>query len=465
MVQNGKNWSFPNSKNVSKHSSFNCPFTRQKGRRRRFVGGAGRAAFRTECWTRRWPIVDGTMGSNWSFTGLPDPRLEAAFAVDHAYSEPSWVGADSATSLRLNSTHHLWLWADTYWGSVAGGRRENSAWVHNTLAITPTAAIPVPTFFARTEGASVASPLPFFSPPSANEFYWMVAGTVLPESGALVAFAQRQADVATLTQIGTDVVLIRNFSDADPQRWQYATSHVAASDQVHSWNNGVLAGEGDGFVYMIGMRENGLKGTNQTQHLARIREDDLLTFHWDGMQFWGGELAGWVVRAWDAAKLYDGPFTEGTLARHPLGFYYVVCLQAGDSNIIIHSAANLTGPWGGAIAYRLPPDLAQYHQFAYAAKAHPELAQAEDELVISYNVNCVGEGFTCLDGNLSIYVPRFVRLKVTRNVTAARAWESAFGRAGATALRSTALPGALATGYRTTGMARGRVHTRRFSFE
>jgi len=364
------------------------------------------------------------MGSNWSFTGLPDPRLEAAFAVDHAYSEPSWVGADSATSLRLNSTHHLWLWADTYWGSVAGGRRENSAWVHNTLAITPTAAIPVPTFFARTEGASIASPLPFFSPPSAKEFYWMVAGTVLPESGALVAFAQRQADVATLTQIGTDVVLIRNFSDADPQRWQYATSHVAASDQVHSWNNGVLAGEGDGFVYMIGMRENDLKGTNQTQHLARIREDDLLAFNWDGMQFWGGEPAGWVVRAWDAAKLYDGPFTEGTLAKHPLGFYYVVCLQAGDPNIIIHSAASLTGPWGGAIAYTLPPDLARYQQFAYAAKAHPELAQAEDELVISYNVNCVGEGFTCLDGNLSIYVPRFVRLKVTRNVTAGRARET-----------------------------------------
>ena len=401
------------------------------------------------------------MGSNWSFTGHPDPLLEAAFAPVPTV-QPSWLGADSSTSLRLNSTHHLWLWADTYWGQLVDGVRTFSAMPHNTLALTPSGPRPSPVFYGRTDGdgASASRPLSFFSPSDATDgsFYWMVAGAVLPTSKALVAFAQRQGPGGLGHFEGSDVVLVRNYSDPDPQRWRYETSRIGASDAAHMWNVGVFADEGDGFVYLVGCVEESYLGHNRTQQLARISEANLLAFEWDGLTFWGGAAVGWVVRPWDAAPLYAGPYTEGSLFKHPLGFYYVVGLQAGMADVMIYSAASLTGPWGGALAYALPPLGA--NDVAYAAKAHPELAQAEDEIVISYNINCL-DGASggasdareepggrptaandpqlarrwrgalggrqhpgdCLDGNLSIYVPRFVRLKVSPNGTARAAWE------------------------------------------
>ena len=129
------------------------------------------------------------MGSNFSFAAVSDPHLEACFRPPSDRSEPGWLGADSSTSLRLNDTHHLWLWADTFWGTMSNATRQfDAAMPHNSVALTTSGPLPAPKFVARTEGASATYPASFFRPTyDSYAYYWMVAGAVLPKSGALIA--------------------------------------------------------------------------------------------------------------------------------------------------------------------------------------------------------------------------------------------------------------------------------------
>ena len=71
------------------------------------------------------------------------------------------------------------------------------------------------------------------------------------------------------------------------------------------------------------------------------------------------------------------------------GPYVAVYTEAGLSpRIVARTAAAPEGPWSAAVRlYECPEAGWDKNVFCYAAKAHPELAAAEDELVISYCAN------------------------------------------------------------------------------
>jgi hypothetical protein len=60
----------------------------------------------------------------------PVPELNALFE-----QKDDWIGGDGAYSVALTPERTLWLFSDTWIGSVRGGRRTNSALVNNTLAV------------------------------------------------------------------------------------------------------------------------------------------------------------------------------------------------------------------------------------------------------------------------------------------------------------------------------------------
>jgi len=296
---------------------------------------------------------------------------------------------------------------------------------HNSIALVEDSSPCKPHFFACRSPDGSVDPRGFFAPPDDSLFYWLVAGTVLPRSRALLAIAQVQGHHGLDDFHGSDVIVVRDFGDPNPERWEYTTSRIAVTSRFVSFNEGVYAA-GDGFVYLIGMAEHGEWGAGRTQHLARISEEALLRFDWAQMQHWAGhDSQRWVEQLWmrqpwvgapgwsyhfDAsAVLYTGPYTEGTLVEHPAGFFYVVGCQAFQSEVIVYTAPKLTGPWSATHAYTIPP-LAD-GQVAYAAKAHPEFARG-DEIVFTYNIN--GD-----HANMSIYHPRFIRLTITADANAA----------------------------------------------
>ena len=87
--------------------------------------------------------------------------------------------------------------------------------------------------------------------------------------------------------------------------------------------------------------------------------------------------------------------------------------EAYQQEVIVYYADRLTGPWSASVAYTIPPLAEGEGYVAYAGKAHPELARADDEIVFTFNVNARDEQVAA---DLSIYHPQFVRLRVVADV-------------------------------------------------
>jgi hypothetical protein len=108
----------------------------------------------------------------------------------------------------------------------------------------------------------------------------------------------------------------------------------------------------------------------------------------------------------------DGMASECSVSFLPkLGRYVLVYTERGLSpKIQVRTAAKPWGEWAAATTVYRCPEMAQDKRiFCYAAKAHPELAEA-DELVISYVANSYDISQVVEDA--SLYWPRFVRVQV-----------------------------------------------------
>ena len=344
-----------------------------------------------------------------AWTTRPLPKETTLFEP----RKSGWLGADSAASVALNSSHLLWLWGDTLWGESAGGRRSPGwAFVHGTIALQERRPGAAPVFFARASAdGETLDPNGFFQPhhnaSAADAYYWMVNAASLSlasdtSSVPLLLLAQRMSTMGFLNQTGTDIVLLHPSPHLPPEEWPYTTSRIPASSCTVSFNSGVLLDESaDGHVYLLGGRAAVAGGPVVHMLLARIPRDALLSLRWDSMRFWGGghPVSGWVADVALAAPLFNGSFTEGSLGRLPARggrtpLYYFVGLQAFEPCVELFTAPTLMGTWTRRPLYCLPP-LPPNASFAYAAKSHPELRAAlfgegpstEDTLLITYNTN------------------------------------------------------------------------------
>src|SRR5579863_10359902 len=91
------------------------------------------------------------------------------------------------------------------------------------------------------------------------------------------------------------------------------------------------------------------------------------------------------------------------------GFAAVFTRGGLSPEIVVRQAPRPEGPWGPpAVVHRCPEADWNPKYFCYAAKAHPELASGDRELIVSYAVNSTDFGQAIRD--LRIYRPRFVRV-------------------------------------------------------
>lgn len=355
-----------------------------------------------------------------------------------------WLGADSAASVVLNDTHLLWLWGDSLLGTLSNTSRNITDFVHGTIAVQERRKGARPQFYIRSLAGSMPptpDPNGFFQPSHDSRvhngtYYWMVNGAALggeQEQQPLLLLAQTVSPTGFLDQIGTDAVILFPRADLHPTHWPYRTSRIPMTTHSISFNTGVLveSAGGDGgngaerssraeaHVYLLGGRAP--RGPITHQLLARIPREALLGgFRWDQMRFWGGQKRGWVADVSEAATVFNGSYSEGSLGRFhgPGARYYFVGLQAFESAVTLFTAPRLTGPWTPEPLYslpRLPPNV-----IAYAAKSHPALEEAFDpggggkhadvaaSLLITFNTNL----FSTASGQLplapDVYSPRFV---------------------------------------------------------
>jgi uncharacterized protein DUF4185 len=358
-----------------------------------------------------------------------DTGLDTEFTRygDDGTRTDDWTGGDGTHSVRLPDGRVLWLFSDTFLGPVhdpPGPVGESYAWRDASAPLVRNSAVVM-----SPSGRLVATlPAPLFPDPAPGRWRWPVAARVEPRSpgsservvrvllwtrtaGAYpwIYGVPTATEVATLSLPGLrveSIVRILGLQGVpDPsRRVLFGTAAVA---------------EG-GWTYAFGGDDGRAASRPASQaYVARVPRGRLdRPAAW---QYWDG--SAWASRAAPRAVLGDGRRTgvgsAFTVVRDE-GTYVLFTMAAGArglTTITSYWACSPTGPWHGPARGFAPP-LPRGEVAAYNPQAHPELGPG-GRLVLSYDVNrldATGAAAQAdLSGNVSLYRPRFVTLRLSRS--------------------------------------------------
>ena len=347
-------------------------------------------------------------------TAVPDTTLDTLFNgyADDGKGEDHWTGADSTFSAALPGRRELWIFSDTFLGTVTQqdtrspviGGGGATPFIHNSFVEQNGVSL------TTIHGGTAADPTPLLSSPDSNHWYW--AGDAIADGGTLEAIDQEYK----LTGSGAfDFAWDRNvlalYSVRHLSR-PFAVVQLPSAGDI-AWGSWIAR---DGrYTYIYGVED---LGADKYMHVARVLGSNLLApwhyFTADGT--WSPDESASARIAEPAAP--DGfahVDNEYSVSRD--GRLYVLVTQNSEqalsAEIDVLFSCSPTGPFVDRTpVYDTPetgPDGSYRNAdvYTYNAHAHPEIS-APGHLVISYNVNSFVN--TDLYSNASIYRPRFVEL-------------------------------------------------------
>lgn len=339
-------------------------------------------------------------------TAAPLPEYESPFL-----NQTGWIGADGDYSVILDNDRLLWLFSDTFVGRVEGARRVDCAMINNSVAIQ-SISDPQRIEFVYGKRAD-GSPSSFVTPDDGRGYFWLFAGVhtraglymflkQIENTGAKTGFAFRG--------VSESLGHVCNPSD-HPSKWKIAQRKVPfcayREDGSRTFGSALLA---DGaYVYVYGLDSTrSAKGSN-AMILARAPADRFGDFgHWRFLR--GGT---WVTDFANCDSLCSNMASEFSVSYLPAIRSYVAVYTQGGlfGRIVMRTALRPEGPWSEPVLIYDCPDK-NWHEktFSYAAKAHPELAKAPNELIITYATNSFE--FSDLMDDARLYWPRFIRATV-----------------------------------------------------
>ncbi|HEX6520782.1 MAG TPA: DUF5005 domain-containing protein [Streptosporangiaceae bacterium] len=343
-------------------------------------------------------------------SAAPATRLDGEFdsyADDHT-SPDDWTGADSTYSTPLPGGRDLWIFSDTFLGTInPDGSRSptvsdggDTPFINNSFVLTGRSGIRTIT------GGTAAAPAALMPPPDSNHWYWSRDGMVL--DGRLdVIYSEFARTGSGPLDFGWYRNVLAQYSLND-------LSHPAnvlplpSNDDV-SWGAWILRSHG--YTYIYGTED---LGADKYLHLARVQGNNL-TRPWQFLTADGS----WSAQESASARIGGTPGTsvnvsnELSVVQH--GRVYVLVTQDMSAplsaGIDLAYSCSPTGPFvDETTAYTTPETGAAgtYHDpdvYTYNPHEHPELDK-DNRLVISYNVNSFVN--TDLYQTAPIYRPRFI---------------------------------------------------------
>jgi len=315
----------------------------------------------------------------------PDPCFNRLFTRTGG----GWTGGDGTLSVPLGDGRTLWLFGDSFLGTVNpdGTRPEDTPLVRNCIVVQDGDVLTT-----RTAG-SLSAPKAFFPPQAPGEWCWPADATV--ENGRVR-------------------VILHRFCQGSPLLWDWQWTGTAVADlglpelEIEritplAVSNGVMYAailEQAEATYLFGVEErNGVR----LMHVARAPPGDLL-----------GTWTFFDGKGWSADPVATRPVLEGVSTQ-----FGVVDLADGlalvtmdnrvpfSADLVMYRASAPQGPWHGPCRlYRAPE--AGPAIVAYNPAIHPQFT-ASGRLLVSYNLNHVSEP-AALYRNAAIYRPRFVRV-------------------------------------------------------
>jgi len=327
-----------------------------------------------------------------------------------------WIGADGAYSIPLGGDTTLWLFSDTLVGKVKAGKRLDARMINNSIALQR--GTNQPEFFYGT--TAEGQPASFITPQhgSHSDYFWLFHGA--RTARGLYLFLQRVVTVKSGTPFGFKLEdswlgCVANPDDPPP-RWRITQTKVpftSISEKGGLIFGGAVRREGE-FVYIFGgdsrpeAKPAGLPNGMVLARAPAVGFGDFTQWRFLANGVWQKECS-------KVTPVFPNVGSEYSVSWLPARKQYAAVYSEGiGGRILIRLAPALAGPWGAPLlVYRTPEMDWSSKVFCYAAKAHPELTAAPDELLITYAAN--SWNFWDLFSDARLYWPRFVRVKLGPN--------------------------------------------------
>jgi hypothetical protein len=304
-----------------------------------------------------------------------------------------WTGADGTTSVALPDGRVVWLFADTFLGTInADFSRPNfSPLVNNSIVVQQGTELT-----ETLHGGTTSEPKALVSPTQDGEFFWVVDGIVENGELKIIYNRYRRSGTGTLDFILTGTSLATFVL---PNLILESVADLPLGSEIN-WGSALLP---DGsYTYVYGT--SSAPGRMKFAHLARAAAGDL----GGPWQFWTGST--WSSDPEEATRLISGVGTGFSMQKID-GQYVLVTHENNllfDPQIVAYTAQSPTGPFSGPVHLYTAPEVQPGSKIiAYDARLHPELARA-GKLLISYNVNSLEFADQMADARL--YRPRFVEV-------------------------------------------------------
>jgi Zn-dependent oligopeptidase/DNA-binding CsgD family transcriptional regulator/DNA-binding LacI/PurR family transcriptional regulator/serine/threonine protein phosphatase PrpC/DNA-directed RNA polymerase specialized sigma subunit len=329
---------------------------------------------------------------------VPHTELTAALA-SYGDTGDGWTGADSTYSRRLPDGRHLWMFSDTFLGTVHpdGSRPATSPMVKNTFVVDDQGRM------STVHGGTADAPTAVVPSPK-GQMLWVgggyVTGNVL--NIMLVRFVNNDPDDLMWGLTWDENVLAR-FDADDLSLIDLTPMPSQAGVMWSAW----LDYDGT-HTYVYGTEES---GSDKYMHVARVSGDDLRA-RWE---FFDGE--GWTPNENDSARIMPGVANEYSVTRWRDRYLLITQDTSApfSAEIWAYLSDSPTGPFTSpTLVYRAPEagatgSFGDPNVYAYNAHEHPDL-RSGDTLIVSYNVNSLD--FEGVVSDVSKYRPRFVTVRL-----------------------------------------------------
>ncbi len=309
-------------------------------------------------------------------------EVEKAVDFNQLFTRYSgWTGGDATYSVTLPDGRTLWLFGDSFIGTVNPDRsRPNGPFKRNAAMVQ--------------DGDQMTTlqggPSAFVEPVEPGWWYWPGHGIAHGDTlqviyfgfkstgGGAWDFAYASIDVATFSLPDFQLLGIERKT-SDP-----------------STNFGACILEEDGYLYLYGAEKNGL---SKYLHVARVAGQDL-NGEWE---YFDG--SNWTANAFSSARLFAHVSEQFSVFKNNGRYFLLTQHHILGSEIYLYDSDKLYSGFGNKKLLYCTPESKQADLFTYNAFAHTQFLQ-NGELLVSYNVNT--SDFAKLYKDADSYRPFFV---------------------------------------------------------
>ena len=344
--------------------------------------------------------------------GVPlSGTVDSTFDSYVTQNGPGWTGADGTYSVVLPDGTNLWLWSDSYIGTVDPTtrlRKNDIFTAHNSLTVLNQ---------ATGSWTTVAYPktTSYFVPKNKSDWFWVGEAVVVqPTAGTYQIKVMLMEWTGAFKLVGHSVATL-----SWPSLAISSITPITGLDTSLTWGTKIL--QVGNTYYIYGLKDPG--SNTKTPYVARLTSLNNLT-NASKWQFWNATTGKWITGESNATAMsgvtaVTPEYSVDKLSYNGGTFYLLAGMDPLNppfplwSNVTTWYSCSPQGPWSNKTTVYTAPEAGANGcktgtTVAYNAKAHSEFIDS-DGILMSYNVNANDSSdLVCAND----YMTRFVRVPI-----------------------------------------------------